>query len=298
MDRMKVLVVLLVISLSGNVFFLVTGGNNPVSEKISQSLLYAYHQAFPPLDNETISLAENESNQTYNNTTETVQSGGDEKGFTARDLLLMIEKNEISDEEILQMLLSLENETVPAEEQEVNVTPTPDPNAWKVYESSKWHFSIPYPPTWTVKEGTSASSVVTITAPIETKCSSESKQCYQYVASLSVSIDTNPGTGGLEAYFNKKIASLQRQLAITATSKSATTYISGERAYWIEYYTRDSRGNPSKRYMQYFALLDKKVYILTYSGPYSTNENVYSRNKGDVQKMIEGFTVKREYVIV
>jgi hypothetical protein len=302
MDRMKILVVLLVISLAGNVFFLVTGGNNPVSDGIRQSMLYAYHQAFPPLDNETFFLTGNESNPTDTNITEAVQPGN-EKEFTARDILLMLEKNEVSDEEILQMLLTLENETLengtlPEEEVEVNVTPTPDPNAWKVYESSKWHFSVPYPPSWTVKEGTQANSVVTITAPIETSCSAETKQCYQYVASLSISIDTNPGTGSLEEYFNKKIASLQRQLAITATSKSATTIVSGERAYWIEYYTRDSRGNPSKRYMQYFALLDKKVYILTYSGPYSTNENVYSRNKADVQKMIEEFSVTREYVVV
>jgi len=47
--------------------------------------------------------------------------------------------------------------------------------------------------------------------------------------------------------------------------------------------------------MQYFTILDKKVYILTYSGPYSTAENVYSRNKPDVEKMIKEFIVEREY---
>jgi len=299
MDKTKILVALLAISLCGNIFLLAAGGNNPSAEGISQFLLYAYHQAFPPLENETIPQAGNESNWTVGTVTELGQSNGT-KEFTVQDILSMLDKNEVPDEALLQILLSLENETPPAEEQEEEpeATPTPDPNAWKMYESSKWHFSIPYPPSWTVKEGTSPNPAVTFTAPIETACSSDTKQCYQYVASLSISVDSNPGTGGLEEYFNKKISALQKQLGITATSKSAPTYVSGERAYWIEYYTRDSRGNPSKRYMQYFALLDSNVYILTYSGPYSTKENVYSYNKDDVQKMIESFTVKREYVVV
>jgi len=299
MDKTKILVALLAISLCGNIFLLAGGGNNPTTEGISQFILYAYHQAFPPIENETIPLAGNGSNWTGSNATEIGQADG-AKEFTIQDILSMLDENGVPDETLLQMLLSLENETPSAERQyeEPEVTPTPDQNAWKTYESSKWHFSIPYPPSWTVKEGTSASPAVTFTAPIETACSAETKQCYQYVASLSISIDSNPGTGGLEEYFNKKISTLQKQLGITATSKSAPTYISGERAYWIEYYTRDSRGNPSKRYMQYFALLDSKVYILTYSGPYSTKENVYSYNKNDVQKMIESFTVKREYVAV
>ena len=304
MDKTKVLVVLLAISLCGNAFFLMSEGANPVAERLTRSVLYAYHQAFPPLENETIQTEENvtavgdEPNRTESNIKELVQSNG-EKEFTVREFLQMLGENETLDESLLSVLLSGENMTdFPEEVEEPEVTPTPDENAWKMYENSKWRFSVPYPPSWTVKEGTTAGSVVTFTAPIETTCSAETKQCYQYVASLSIAIDTNIGMGGLEQYFNKKIATLQQQLAITATSKSAPTYISGERAYWIEYYTRDSRGNPSKRYMQYFALLDKKVYILTYSGPFSTKENVYSRNKEDVQKMIEGFTVDREYMVV
>jgi len=299
MDKTKILVALLALSLCGNIYLLATSGNPPATEGISQFILYAYHQAFPPIENGTLLQSGNESKSTGVDD-EMSDKPSDTMESTGRDSLPPVDKTEVSEETLLQLLHSMENETRSIEEQkmEPEATPTPDPNAWKVYESSNWHFSISYPPTWTVEEGTSSSPAVTFTAPVETMCSAETKQCYQYVASLSIAIDSNPGTGGLEEYFNKKISTLQKQLGITATSKSAPTYISGERAYWIEYYTRDARGNPSKRYMQYFALLDGKIYLLTYSGPYSTKENVYSANKDEVQKMIESFTVKREYVVV
>jgi len=112
MDKTKILVVLLAISLCGNIFLLAAGGNNPSAEGISQFLLYAYHQAFPPLENETIPQAGNESNWTGGNITEFGQPNGT-KEFTVQDILSMLDKNEVPDEALLQILLSLENESPP-----------------------------------------------------------------------------------------------------------------------------------------------------------------------------------------
>ncbi|MCQ8893927.1 MAG: hypothetical protein NQU46_04780 [Methanolinea sp.] len=311
MDTVKVLAVLLVFSLSLNAYFIVTGEGDTLPGKISRSLTYAYHQAFPPLGNET-EMSTGADNGSPGMTlpvavgTESSESPGtvqdvDTDNLTLQDILLLMEKNTSIDEEVLLTLLSRTNETVLEGEEsegEGEAIPPPEGVTWKVYNSTKWHFSVPYPPNWTIHEGTSTNPVVTFTAPVETSCSAVTSECYQYVASLSVGIDLHPGTLVFEDYFNRKVASLQKDLGITATSKTAQTTISGNKAYWIEYYTRDSRGNPSKMFMQYFTLLDKKVWVITYTGPYSTRENVYSRNKPDAQRMIEGIVIEREYKVV
>ena len=296
MDKVKVLIVLLAISLCGNVFLILSASENPVTGAVSRSMMHAYHQAFPPLDNSSASL-NSTANATYEmNDTAVYENPGDEN-LSLRDILISMDDEGTLDEELLLTLLAERewNMSVGEEEIWVEPEPTPDPNAWKEYSNAKWRFSLIYPPTWEVKEGSSSSPAATFSAPVEAECSSKTTECYQYVASLTVSIDQKPETIVLEDYFNKKVSKLQKDLAITATSKSAPTTLSGNKAYWIEYYTRDSRGNPSKSYMQYFTILDKKVYILTYSGPFSTAENVYSRNKPEVEKMIKEFVVEREY---
>ncbi|MCU0631738.1 MAG: DUF1795 domain-containing protein [Methanolinea sp.] len=308
MDKVKVLLVLLAISLGGNVFLILASSESPVSGAVTQPLLYAYHQAFPPLENTTAEFPVSENMTSGENITASdIGEFTPGKGFSGndtlllRELLLQMEEEGTLDEFLITTLMSEEegNIRMDVESMDTKPEPTPDPDAWKEYSSSRWRFSIPYPPSWEVKEGgTSSNPAVTFTAPPDTKCSAVTTECYQYVASLAISIDQKPETIELEEYFNKKVAKLQQDLAITATSKSAPTIISGNKAYWIEYYTRDSRGNPSKRYMQYFTILDKKVYVLTYSGPYSTAENVYSIHKPDVQKMINAFEVEREYKVV
>ncbi|OPX66176.1 MAG: hypothetical protein A4E37_02125 [Methanoregulaceae archaeon PtaB.Bin056] len=298
MDKVKVLLVLLALSLGGNIFLVMSASENQFTGGVGRSLMYAYHQAFPPLENTTEDLEESGNATSAHGVNATVDEGESvEEDPSLRDILLRMDEEGILDEEHLLMLLADREWNTSVEPPEVSAEPepTPDPNAWREYSSTKWRFSIPYPPTWEIKEGSGSSPAVTLSAPAETECSSQTTECYQYIASLTVSIDQKPETIVLEDYFNKKVSKLQKDLAITATSKSAPTTLSGNKAYWIEYYTRDSRGNPSKTYMQYFTILDKKVYILTYSGPYSTSENVYSRNKPDVEKMIKEFVVEREY---
>lgn len=318
MDRTKFLVILLAISLCGNVFFLLSGGSDPYREDIRRALLYAYHQAFPPPGNGTPAwedeggMLDGNATAPFPDASQNESTSGTRPSETEReweftaDEIARFPNEGGGPNETLQMgLLPDDLGEVPHGEEaeetggdEISAPLEPEGAGWKTYENAKWRFSLQYPPNWTLKEGASPASVTVITAPVETSCSPQTLQCYEYTAMVTVSIDTNVGTGGLEEYFTKKIAALQQQLGITATSKSAQTILSGERAYWIEYYTRDSRGNPSKRFMQYYALLDRKVYIITYSGPYSTNENVYSRNKADAQKIIESFSVKREYIVV
>jgi hypothetical protein len=185
----------------------------------------------------------------------------------------------------------------------VAATPLPvvDPGKWMTYKNDPFRFSLEYPPDWVVTRsaGSQSRPAVTFTAPgEEERCSDETTECYKYIAVLSVDIDTNPYTVVLEDYFNQYVSDLQHNYGITATSKSAPTTLSGSKAYSIEYYSRDGRGNPTKNYLQYFVILDKKVYILTYSGTYSTGETVYSRNKQPAQEMVNSFTVDREYKVV
>ena len=179
-------------------------------------------------------------------------------------------------------------------------TPVPTPDGWAGYSSKKYAFSVRYPVTWELNDGSTGSPgrMLVLTAPPESDCDQINAQCFKYIASMTFEIDQHPDTLVLEDYFNSAVAALQRDYGITATSKSASCMLSGNRAYQIEFYTRDERGNPDKSYMQYYTLIDKKGYIISYTGPYSTWENVFSHNKGDAQRIIDSFWVERTYEVV
>jgi len=181
-----------------------------------------------------------------------------------------------------------------------DLTPVPTPDGWTTYTSKKYTFSVRYPTTWDLNDGSTGSPgrLLVLTAPPETECNSISAQCFKYIASLTIDIDRDPDTLDLDDYFNSAVAALQRDYDITSTSKSASCMVSGNRAYQLEFYTRDERGNPDRSYMQYYVLIDKKGYIISYTGPFSTWENVYSHNKGDAQRIIDSFWVERTFEVV
>jgi hypothetical protein len=186
------------------------------------------------------------------------------------------------------------------EGQQNEITPPPTPDGWTTYTSKKYAFSVRYPTTWDLNDGSTGSPgrMLVLTAPIESDCDPISAQCFKYIASMTFEIDQKPDTLVLEDYFNSAVASLQEDYGITATSKSASCMLSGNRAYQIEFYTRDERGNPDRSYMQYYTLIDKKGYIISYTGPYCNWENVFSHNKGDAQRIIDSFWVDRTFEIV
>ena len=193
------------------------------------------------------------------------------------------------------------NESVSLPVEEVTVTPTvevttPAPvDPLVTYTSAKNNFSLRYPKNWTVNEAVAGRTVLTLTAPVETACDSETSQCYKYIATLTVEIDQNPSNKALEDYFNKAVSRLQLEYSITTTTKSAPALLSTTRAYQIEYYTHDKRGNPVRSFMQYYAIIDGKGYIISYFGPYSIRENVFDHNKGDAQRIIDSVSITRSY---
>ncbi len=179
--------------------------------------------------------------------------------------------------------------------------PTPDPNQWKTYSNSKYRFSVIYPPGWELIEKTSSGSktVVVLNTPTLQDCNPFTGECFVHIASFSVDVDPGPDPEVLEDYFNKAVSKLQLQYSITSTSKSAPTMLAGTKAYEIDYFTKDSRGNRDKSYVQYYTMIDDKVYILTYSGTFSTNEDsVFETHKPDAQKIIDSFEVERVYKVV
>jgi hypothetical protein len=192
----------------------------------------------------------------------------------------------------------LSESATPTPRETINATPTPD--GWANYSNKKYAFSIRYPVTWELNDGSTGSPgrLLVLTAPPEAECGPGSAQCFRYLATMTIEIDQDPHTLSLEEYFNGAVSSLQKDYAITSTSKSASCILSGNRAYQIEFYTRDERGNPDRSYMQYYTLIDKKGYIISYTGPYSTWENVFSHNKGDAQRIIDSFEVERIYEVI
>ncbi|MBP1927808.1 hypothetical protein J2741_000355 [Methanolinea mesophila] len=175
-------------------------------------------------------------------------------------------------------------------------TPTPDPNAWKDYSNANYRFSLQYPPTWTLNENNGPYPVIEIEAPPQDFCDNRSGECYRLITKVTVDVDTNPFTTVLEDYFNEAVATLQRDYSITAVSKSAPTSLSEVKAYRIEYYTRDERGNKLNSVLQYYSVIDGKVYILSYMGPYSQyDDSIYQVNKPDARNIFLSFIVDREF---
>jgi hypothetical protein len=183
----------------------------------------------------------------------------------------------------------------------LTLTPTPEVteevplDPWITYANKKYGFSLRYPRNWSINEAVAGRTVLTLTAPIETGCDADNSQCYNYIANFTVEIDQKPQTVILEDYFNKAVSNLQLNYYITTTSKSAPALLSDVRAYQIEYYTHDKRGNADRSYMQYYAVIDGKVYIVSYFGPYSNWENVYNHNKADAQRILDSITVIRTF---
>jgi hypothetical protein len=275
MEREKILAVLLVISLCANAYlFLSTTSavDSTIGNLLSPILFPASGAA---------------SNLTVEGTSEVAWTG------------------ELGSEEAMPQDPTPEETPVPTTEPVPPPTtePTPEPTRDPAlitlinFTSTKYPFSLQYPSNWNISETSTGSprGALLLSAPVEKECPRGDSQCYLYTASMVIEVDPNPATPTPEDYFTMAIAAIQAKYSITSKTKSAPCYLSGSRAYQIEFYTRDERGNPERSYMQYYGIFDGRAYILSYAGPYSTSENVYSRNKGDAQRIVDSFVVERTY---
>jgi hypothetical protein len=291
MMREKVLALLLVLSLCGNIYlvFFDTSPFAPLLQNMNSS-------PFSGSENSSIEtdyyVDEYGQIITFPSPSPTVPVGEinpdtNDTEYTP-DELADEENGEFDESEIPQTadvtLLPTVEETAP-----IPVDP------WVTYTSSKYGFSLRYPRNWTINEVVAGRTVLTLTAPIEKECDAETSQCYEYIARFTVEIDQKPFTLVPEDYFNKAVSRLQLEYHITTTSKSAPAMMSDTRAYQIEYYTHDSRGNADRRFMQYYAIIDGKGYIISYFGPYSSWDNVYHHNKADAQRIVDSLSVNRTY---
>jgi len=267
MNREKLIAIILVLSLSANIYLLFA--NHDFLDRSVQSVVNVVFYPYPAAMNNT-SLSNESLNGSANGTFPTTIPIDGEP-----------------------------TETVPITPTETP-PPTPPPDGWTTYTNEKYKFTLRYPITWEINDQDtgSPSKLLILTAPVETNCDTISAECFKYIASMTILIDQNPKPTVLEDYFNSAVAKLQEDYSITSTSKSASSYLSGNRAYQIEFYTRDKRGNPERSYMHYYTIIDQKGYIISYTGPYSTWENVYSNNKGDAQRIIDSFKLERAYTPV
>jgi hypothetical protein len=279
MNREHVLAVILILSLGANIYLLFADQSsigNRLQGLVSTGI---------PGSNTSPDLTPNGS--PINNSTVDI-SGGDSLTEPFPELGEQYNISEILPNETLAPLVP---ETV---------IPTPPRDQWTTYTSKKFSFSIDYPVSWELNDGSTGSPgrMLMLTAPPEMECDTTSSQCFKYIATMTIEVDKDPQTLALEEYFNSAVVALQKEYEITATSRSASCMLAGARAYQIEFYTRDERGNPDRSYMQYYTLIDKKAYIISYTGPYSTWENVFSIHKGDAQRIIDSFEVERIYEVV
>jgi hypothetical protein len=286
MMREKVLVLLLVLSLCGNIYlaFFDTAPLGPFLENVNRSnlsLLSGTSNSSPVNE-----FYMDENGQIFAIPSFTPTLGIKPGNGNADNSSDVVSNGQVNGSETIP---TTEVTVIPTETEPVPLDP------WVTYNSTKYGFSLRYPRNWTVNEVVAGRTVLTLTAPIEKECDSETSQCYDYIARFTVEIDQKPFTLVLEDYFNKAVSQLQLQYHITTTSKSAPAVMSDTRAYQIEYYTHDKRGNADRSFMQYYAIIDGKAYIISYFGPYSSWENVYNHNKGDAQRMVDSLSITRVY---
>lgn len=179
----------------------------------------------------------------------------------------------------------------------ITQVPTPS-DGWITYTSPTYGFSLRYPRTWQVNERPAGipRGILQLTPPAENVCDRTRLKCFKYLANLTIEVDPRPLTLEPDEYFVDAVASLQVKHSITSTSNSAPCIVSGTRAYQIEFFTRDARGNPERSSMNYYLILDGKAYIISYAGPYSSWDNVYSNNKRDALRIIDSLTFTRNYL--
>jgi hypothetical protein len=180
---------------------------------------------------------------------------------------------------------------------ELTVEPTPEPTPeplYLTYKNEDYRYSLEYARNWTLDE--SRSSEVTFTSPERKQCNDLKTECYSIFSVFTIQAVPNPQPAVLEDYFNKAVSDLQSDYAITATTKAPTTYIAGVKAYGLNYYTKDDRGDPLRMVMQFYTLIDDKMYILTYSAPYSVEkDNIFDTYRWDALEMVQSFEVDRIY---
>ena len=173
--------------------------------------------------------------------------------------------------------------------------PTPAPtNA--TYTNEAYKFSLVYPLNWTKEESPTVRTgiVVKFHSPVVSMCNARNEDCADYVGTFSVSVDPNPQPPTLEEYFNRALGGLQQKYQITATTKNSQATLSGNKAYSINYITKDSRGNPDKEVMQYYSILYGKAYVLTYSaGYYEKRDTMFGDYEEPAERMIGSFRVEK-----
>jgi len=276
--REKVLALLLVISVLANAYLILTyhpalDSNSPGSNSSFFDIFFVQNTSFP----ENATIVDNIPSP------EVTPDIGDRNQSS-------VKPGEGEGNESVNITVSTVTETPTVE-----VTPTVTVDPYTTYTSAKYGYTLRYPRSWFINEAVAGRTILTLGAPVETMCDSDTNQCYKYVANLTVEIDANPSTLVIEDYFNNAVARLQRDYSITTTSRSATAMLSNARAYQIEYFTHDKRGNPVRSFMQYYTIIDGKGYIISYFGPYSLRENVFNHNKADAQQIIDSIEIIRTF---
>jgi hypothetical protein len=185
----------------------------------------------------------------------------------------------------------------PEQTSEPSPEPSPEPTPelqYLTYENGDYQYSLEYLRNWSLDE--SRSSEITFTSPERRICNDLKTECYSLFSLFTIKVIPNPQPAELEAYFNKAVSDLQEEYSITTLTNTPTTYISGVKAYGLNYYTKDDRGTPVRMVMQFYTLIDDKVYIITYSAPYSVEkENMFDTYRWDALNMVQSFNVKRIY---
>ncbi len=170
--------------------------------------------------------------------------------------------------------------------------PVPVVPAFQTYNDPTYGFSITYPSNWTKDKPSSGSGVYfRLVSPGIIKCNAKNTSCVNTTSNFAIMIQKTDEVTP-EDYFTKSIAELTRTSEITTTSKNSQTSLSGFRAYWVEYFTKDSRGNRDRSVLRLYAVVGHYGYIIVYYGPYTDDgKGVYDKYMPEVLEMIRSMKI-------
>jgi hypothetical protein len=166
----------------------------------------------------------------------------------------------------------------------VEDTPTPSPTrgsrTYLSYESEANGFSIDYPEEWQVSDKESMPGTTAFVAPLQGQGDS-------FRENVSVVVQTLPaGTTTLDKYTEMALAQGQEYIPLFAVQESRPTTLGSNPAQEVVY--TGLQGEREMRWLGIWALVEDRVYILTYTA----EDQEYTAFRSVVQQMIRSVQIR------
>jgi hypothetical protein len=172
-------------------------------------------------------------------------------------------------------------------------------SGYKKYTNTQFGFSMDYPSDWEVNESNSLETpslsrynVVNFYSSSVERCNTDKSDCANVRATITVEVETAPGTKELADYFVPETAKILAENGAQITKRDALYKLSGVKAYRLDY---DNEVNGYDQNLNSaYTLINDKAYILTYRAyaPMRSETNLFEKYYNTADDMFKSFQVQ------